>query len=91
MRSDPSQLTNQTRRSAVSIEVGQRWRSRDPRETRTVEVVEVNASVVTGANGYVTVRSVRKSRLRASTLRSRYDLISIPAHPVSTGGEHLGG
>ena len=60
------------------IEVGQRWRSRDRRDNgRTVTIEQVDESVnQPGNNGFVVVRRVRKSTLRANTLHRRYELVS---------------
>jgi hypothetical protein len=55
------------------IAVGQVWRSRDKRDNgRTVTVEEWDGV----RYGFVTVRSVRKSRIRALNLIKQYDLLT---------------
>ena len=62
------------------IEVGQRWRSKDPRDyNRTVTVEQVDPGVnEPGNNGFVVVRFARRSTMRAHTLHTRYELWSKP-------------
>jgi hypothetical protein len=62
--------------SREEIKVGQVWESRDSRERGLrATVLDIDAGVNTYGNGFVTVQRFRKSRMRASTLRSRYSLI----------------
>lgn len=62
------------------IAVGQRWRSRDRRDNgKIVTVEEVDERInEPGNNMFVHVRSVMRTRMRASTLRTRYELVSGP-------------
>jgi hypothetical protein len=58
---------------------GSVWRSRDPRDNgRLVTVESVDAGVQQFGNGYVHVRSVRRSSMRFRTLLDRYDVVSVP-------------
>lgn len=55
------------------IQIGQTWRSRDKRDNgRTVVVVEWDHL----RYGFVTVRSVRKSRIRTLNFVRQYDLVT---------------
>lgn len=56
------------------VVVGSVWRSRDPRDKGRLVTVE-SASVTGFSNDFVVVRSVRRSRLRLSTLLERYDVV----------------
>jgi hypothetical protein len=73
------------------IEVGQVWRSRDKRDNgRTVTVEEWDGV----RYGFVTVRSVRRSQIRALNFVRQYDLVTAAtdqgdneAAAVAGGGE----
>lgn len=57
------------------IRVGQVWESRDPRDDgMQVTVLSIDGDVTWG-NGFVTVQRLRKSDMRASTLRRYYRLV----------------
>lgn len=71
------------------IEVGQRWRSKDPRDHgRIVTVESIDPGVnQPGNNGFVVVRSVRRSTMRARTLHTRYEPLPAPLPAADeTGG-----
>lgn len=56
----------------MKIEPGQKWRSKDPRDHGRTVTVEQGT---TDPAGFVVVRSVRLSTLRARTLIQRYELV----------------
>jgi hypothetical protein len=61
------------------IEVGQKWRSRDRRDNGRTVVVEEWDGI---RYGFVVVRSVRRSRIRALNFVRQYDLVDHAAAPA---------
>ena len=58
------------------IRVGQKWRSRDPRDDGLIAtVIHVDHRSSVGGNGIVTIQRFRKSEIRANNLRRMYQLV----------------
>lgn len=62
--------------SKQTIRIGQKWRSKDPRDDgRIATVIHVDHRSSVGGNGIVTIQRLRKSEIRADNLRKTYELM----------------
>lgn len=63
--------------SRQPIRVGQKWRSKDPRDDgRIATVIAIDLAVSLNEDGgYVTIQRLRKSEIRANNLRRMYELV----------------